>query len=102
LVVFIHPHYGVDSSAWGDKDNGHVLPLALGFPFETTTVRDPNSRSNLPLNGTQRQQLALSSQASLTNSQIFACCLHTQEVLCLHSPPESHPASITIPVWHRG
>lgn len=38
LVVFLHPHYGVDGSAWGDKDNGHVLPLALGFPFETTTV----------------------------------------------------------------
>lgn len=38
LVVFIHPHYGVDSSAWGEKDNGHVLPLALGFPFETTTA----------------------------------------------------------------
>ncbi|KAF8076593.1 hypothetical protein FPV67DRAFT_1406072 [Lyophyllum atratum] len=36
LVVFIHPHYGVDPKAWGDKDNGHVLPLALGFPFETT------------------------------------------------------------------
>ncbi|KAG5648893.1 hypothetical protein DXG03_000242 [Asterophora parasitica] len=38
LVVFIHPHYGVDPKAWGDKDNGHVLPLALGFPFETTIV----------------------------------------------------------------
>jgi aminocarboxymuconate-semialdehyde decarboxylase len=38
LVVFLHPHYGVDGNAWGDKDNGHVLPLALGFPFETTTV----------------------------------------------------------------
>lgn len=37
LVVFLHPHYGVDA-AWGDKNNGHVLPLALGFPFETTTV----------------------------------------------------------------
>jgi len=40
LVVFLHPHYGVDGNAWGDKDNGHVLPLALGFPFETTTVSD--------------------------------------------------------------
>ena len=39
LVVFLHPHYGVDAQAWGEKDNGHVLPLALGFPFETTTVR---------------------------------------------------------------
>jgi predicted TIM-barrel fold metal-dependent hydrolase len=38
LVVFLHPHYGVDSKAWGEKDNGHVLPLALGFPFETTIV----------------------------------------------------------------
>ncbi|KAJ3488816.1 hypothetical protein NLI96_g2574 [Meripilus lineatus] len=38
LVIFLHPHYGVDSSAWGEKDNGHVLPLALGFPFETTTA----------------------------------------------------------------
>lgn len=38
LVVFIHPHYGVDSSAFGENDNGHVLPLALGFPFETTIV----------------------------------------------------------------
>lgn len=38
LVVFLHPHYGVDAQAWGENDNGHVLPLALGFPFETTTV----------------------------------------------------------------
>ena len=39
LVVFLHPHYGVPSSMWGGRDNGHVLPLALGFPFETTIVR---------------------------------------------------------------
>lgn len=38
LVVFLHPHYGVDAQAWGENNNGHVLPLALGFPFETTTV----------------------------------------------------------------
>ncbi|TFK71810.1 amidohydrolase 2 [Pluteus cervinus] len=38
LVIFLHPHYGVDSNAWGGKDNGHVLQLALGFPFETTTA----------------------------------------------------------------
>lgn len=36
LVIFLHPHYGVDPLAWGTVDNGHVLPLALGFPFETT------------------------------------------------------------------
>ncbi len=38
LVVFLHPHYGVDAQAWGPHDNGHVLKLALGFPFETTAV----------------------------------------------------------------
>jgi len=38
LVVFLHPHYGVGAQAWGESDNGHVLPLALGFPFETTTA----------------------------------------------------------------
>lgn len=38
LVVFLHPHYGVNAEAWGEENNGHVLPLALGFPFETTIV----------------------------------------------------------------
>ncbi|KAI0048037.1 amidohydrolase 2 [Auriscalpium vulgare] len=38
LVVFLHPHYGLGAQAWGAQDNGHVLPLALGFPFETTTA----------------------------------------------------------------
>jgi len=38
LVVFLHPHYGVDANTWGERDNGHVLSLALGFPFETTVV----------------------------------------------------------------
>lgn len=39
LVVFLHPHYGVaEGREWGDRENGHVLPLALGFPMETTIV----------------------------------------------------------------
>ncbi|GAA5972586.1 hypothetical protein JCM11641_001913 [Rhodosporidiobolus odoratus] len=35
LVVFVHPHYGIEN-AFGEVDNGHVLALGLGFPFETT------------------------------------------------------------------
>lgn len=38
LMTFIHPHYGIGRSPFGDLENGHVLPLALGFPFETTVV----------------------------------------------------------------
>lgn len=38
LPIFLHPHYGLPSSVWGERSNdyGHVLPLALGFPMETT------------------------------------------------------------------
>jgi len=40
FMTFIHPHYGIGKDSYGDLENGHVLPLALGFPFETTIVRD--------------------------------------------------------------
>lgn len=40
ILVFLHPHYGLPSpdSAFGprSRDYGHVLPLSLGFPMETT------------------------------------------------------------------
>ncbi|PSS13265.1 hypothetical protein M430DRAFT_106273 [Amorphotheca resinae ATCC 22711] len=38
LPIFLHPHYGLPGSVWGEQagDYGHVLPLALGFPMETT------------------------------------------------------------------
>ncbi|KAK6611813.1 amidohydrolase [Botrytis cinerea] len=36
--IFLHPHYGLPTSVFGPRGNdyGHVLPLALGFPMETT------------------------------------------------------------------
>lgn len=38
LLIFLHPHYGLPTSVYGQRagDYGHVLPLALGFPLETT------------------------------------------------------------------
>ena len=37
-VIFLHPHYGLPNEVFGPRasDYGHVLPLALGFPMETT------------------------------------------------------------------
>lgn len=39
-MIFLHPHYGLPEAAFGGADviarSGHVLPLALGFPLETT------------------------------------------------------------------
>ncbi|RDW85249.1 hypothetical protein BP6252_02839 [Coleophoma cylindrospora] len=37
LPVFLHPHYGLPQSVYGDCCSyGQVLPVALGFPMETT------------------------------------------------------------------
>ncbi|KAL3472995.1 hypothetical protein BJX99DRAFT_204326 [Aspergillus californicus] len=39
-LMFLHPHYGLPDEAFGGAEvtgrYGHVLPLALGFPLETT------------------------------------------------------------------
>ncbi|KAF2670545.1 amidohydrolase 2 [Microthyrium microscopicum] len=37
-MVFLHPHYGLPNDVFGPRSGeyGHVLPLALGFPLETT------------------------------------------------------------------
>ncbi|PGG96736.1 hypothetical protein AJ79_09464 [Helicocarpus griseus UAMH5409] len=39
-IMFLHPHYGLPNDAFGGVEAteryGHVLPLALGFPLETT------------------------------------------------------------------
>lgn len=38
-LVFLHPHYGLPAALYGPRaaaEYGHVLPLALGFPLETT------------------------------------------------------------------
>ncbi|KAF9893253.1 hypothetical protein FE257_011683 [Aspergillus nanangensis] len=39
-LMFLHPHYGLPDEAFGGTEAtnryGHVLPLALGFPLETT------------------------------------------------------------------
>lgn len=38
LLIFLHPHYGLPNQVYGPRceEYGHVLPLALGFPMETT------------------------------------------------------------------
>jgi predicted TIM-barrel fold metal-dependent hydrolase len=39
MTIFLHPHYGLPNEVWGPlapSNYGHVLPLALGFPMETT------------------------------------------------------------------
>jgi predicted TIM-barrel fold metal-dependent hydrolase len=36
LMIFVHPHYGLGNEAL--VGYGHAVPLALGFPFETTAA----------------------------------------------------------------
>ncbi|KZW04342.1 amidohydrolase 2 [Exidia glandulosa HHB12029] len=77
LVSFIHPHYGIGKEAWG-KEQSHVLPLALGFPFETTIAitrmilagvldRHPNLRILLAHSGGVLPQLS---------SRLASCIAH--------------------------
>ncbi|KAI4267197.1 MAG: hypothetical protein L6R38_008362 [Xanthoria sp. 2 TBL-2021] len=37
-LIFLHPHYGLPNEVYGPRgaEYGHVLPLSLGFPLETT------------------------------------------------------------------
>jgi aminocarboxymuconate-semialdehyde decarboxylase len=37
-LTFLHPHYGLPTDLYGPRnaEYGHALPLALGFPLETT------------------------------------------------------------------
>lgn len=39
-LVFLHPHYGLPNEVFGPRvqEYGHVLPLSLGFPMETTVA----------------------------------------------------------------
>ncbi|KAF3910891.1 hypothetical protein ABW20_dc0107694 [Dactylellina cionopaga] len=38
MTIFLHPHYGLPKEVFGPRaaEYGHILPLALGFPLETT------------------------------------------------------------------
>ncbi|KAH9071560.1 amidohydrolase 2 [Lactarius deliciosus] len=83
LVVFLHPHYGVGAQAWGTRDNGHVLPLALGFPFETTTAitrlilagvldRHPNLRILLAHSGGALPQLSSRLASCIDHDPVLA------------------------------
>jgi aminocarboxymuconate-semialdehyde decarboxylase len=36
MMIFVHPHYGLGNEALAGY--GHAMPLALGFPFETTAA----------------------------------------------------------------
>ncbi|KAJ6261906.1 2-amino-3-carboxymuconate-6-semialdehyde decarboxylase [Drechslerella dactyloides] len=40
MTIFLHPHYGLPKEVFGPRaaEYGHVLPLALGFPLETTVA----------------------------------------------------------------
>jgi len=84
LVVFLHPHYGVgEGKEWGAKDNGHVLPLALGFPMETTIAitrlilsgaydRYPNLKILLAHSGGALPQLSSRLASCITHDPIVA------------------------------
>jgi hypothetical protein len=104
LVVFLHPHYGIGAQEWGPHDNGHVLPLALGFPFETTTVCALHlSRHNdVPPYTSHRQSCVSFWRAFSIATQTCAFSLRTQGVRYPNCHHVSRRASSMIPSWQAG
>lgn len=96
LVVFVHPHYGVDSKLFGDMANGHVLPLALGFPFETTIVSRVTCLK-LPFTKYPRQLPGLSWLVFWTVIRTFVFSWPIRVALSLNCPHVLLHVSHTIP-----
>lgn len=42
MIVFLHPHYGLQADVYGPRaaEYGHVLPLALGYVQPSPTSRN--------------------------------------------------------------
>lgn len=72
-MAFVHPHYGL-GHVYGEQPNGHVLPLAIGFPVETSIAI-----TRLILAGVLERHPALKLLIAHSGGVlvgIFACCLN--------------------------
>jgi hypothetical protein len=103
LVIFLHPHYGVGGDQWGERPNGHVLPLALGFPFETTIVSSLLSSSHTRgYRSFYRRRPVSYFLAHLIDILNFVSYLLILVVLCHSCRPDLLHALTMIPWWLHG
>ncbi|EXJ75170.1 uncharacterized protein A1O5_01866 [Cladophialophora psammophila CBS 110553] len=86
-LVFLHPHYGLPDSAFGGPEvvakSGHVLPLALGFPLETTIAVSRMYLSGVFDRHPQLQFLLAHSGGTLPflAGRIESCVAHEREFI---------------------
>ncbi|KAJ5719392.1 2-amino-3-carboxymuconate-6-semialdehyde decarboxylase [Penicillium malachiteum] len=87
LVLFLHPHYGLPDEAFGGPEvinrYGHVLPLALGFPLETTIAVTRMLLSRVFDRFTKLQILLAHSGGTLPflAGRIESCILHERKFI---------------------
>ncbi|KAJ5697574.1 2-amino-3-carboxymuconate-6-semialdehyde decarboxylase [Penicillium malachiteum] len=87
LVLFLHPHYGLPDEAFGGPEvinrYGHVLPLALGFPLETTIAVTRMFLSRVFDRFTKLQILLAHSGGTLPflAGRIESCILHERKFI---------------------
>ena len=87
LVIFLHPHYGLPDEAFGGPEvtarYGHVLPLALGFPLETTIAVTRMLLSGIFDRFPQLQVLLAHSGGTLPflAGRIESCILHERKFI---------------------
>ncbi|KAI8804073.1 hypothetical protein BJ742DRAFT_742392 [Cladochytrium replicatum] len=87
-VPSLHTHYGVGAAAtdpdglWGFAENGHVLPLAIAFPFKTAAATARLILSGTFDHHTKLKILLVHSGGALPilSSRLASCVVHYRHV----------------------
>jgi aminocarboxymuconate-semialdehyde decarboxylase len=97
--LFLHPHYGVGSDSinedglFGTRENGHVLPLALGFPFETASVCERPWSANVMVRSSLSPSPLLPVSSPLV-ANIGSCATHLVRRIRSLPISQDHPCSL--------
>jgi len=99
-LIFLHPHYGLPDAAFGGSEvvalSGHVLPLALGFPLETTIAVSRMYLSGVFDRHPDLQLLLAHSGGTLPflAGRIESCVAHEREFVANGGPKQGPKRSI--------
>ncbi|KAI5811014.1 hypothetical protein DFH27DRAFT_4852 [Peziza echinospora] len=92
-TIFLHPHYGLPNEVYGPRggEYGHVLPLALGFPMETTIAVSRMILSRVWDRFTKLSVLLAHSGGTLPflAGRLESCILHDAHLMSLTIPRRS-------------
>lgn len=93
-MTFLHPHYGLPGDVYGPRrgDYGHVLPLALGFPLESTIAVTRMYLSGVWDRFPRLKMLVAHSGGTLPflAGRIESCIAHDAHLIAENKAPRRH------------